>query len=193
MGILIRFSFRRLFIAIALIVSTSPSLNVGSAWAAETFPEYDVKAALIVQVAKFIQWPQTSDSGSSLHVCVLGDDPFGPAFDALRDKQVGGRSLTTERLQNLRSAGDRCHILFISRSEKSRLTSILAKLKTSPILTIADTQGFAHLGGILNLEIANNRVIFEINVRSSEIAGLRIDARLLELAIIVGDEQAGGK
>ena len=144
-------------------------------------------------MAKFIHWPQTSDSDSSLHVCVLGEDPFGPALDTLRDKQVGGRPITTERLKDLRSAGGRCHILFISRSEKSRLTSILGKLQASPILTIADTKGFAQLGGILNLEIANDRVIFEINVRSSQIAGLRIDTRLLELVTIVGDELAGGK
>ncbi len=64
-------------------------------------------------------------------------------------------------------------------------------MQTLPILTIADTDGFAELGGILNLKVKDDRVRFEINVRSSQLAGLRIDARLLELATIVGDDLGG--
>lgn len=187
-----RSSFRRLSIAIASIFSIIPSLTVGTISSAEAFREYDIKAALIYQVAKFVRWPQTINVGTSLHTCVLGDDPFGPAFDALRGKLVRGRPLTIERLKNLRSPEDRCHILFISRSERSRLSLILPGLQTAPILTIADTEGFAELGGILNFQIDDDRVKFEINVRSSQLAGLQINARLLELATIVDDNLGGG-
>ncbi len=114
----VRYSFRRLLVAIVCVFSIIPSLTVGKISAAETFREYDIKAALIFQVAKFIEWPKDIDFGTSLHICVLGDDPFGPSFDALRRKRVNGLPLTTERLKNRRSDTDGCHVLFISRSEK---------------------------------------------------------------------------
>src|ERR1700756_4784994 len=45
--------------------------------------EYAVKAAYLYKFTPFVEWPASAFAGpgSPFNVCVLGDDPFGPALD----------------------------------------------------------------------------------------------------------------
>jgi len=78
-------------------------------------------------------------------------------------------------------------MVFISRSEKGRLTEILDTIKGAPVLTVADMDRFAHRGGMVNLYLEHNKVRFEINVKAAAEAKLKISSKLLRLAKIVGD------
>ena len=83
-----------------------------------------------------------------------------------------------------------CHILFISSSEKENLRPLsdqLRELSTqSGILTIADTEGFLELGGMINFapvkKSGSIKVDFEINRAAADQAGIRIQTGLLKLA-----------
>jgi len=46
---------------------------------------------------RFVEWPSTAVADSdSLHICVLGEDPFGEALDAtLAGGDIAGKSITT--------------------------------------------------------------------------------------------------
>ena len=150
--------------------------------------EYDVKAAYIYNFAKFVEWPpgKSRDGGAHMNVCVVGDDTFGPALEAIEGKGVGGRKIRIKResaQQNLRG----CDILFISSSEKKRLAEILDAVKDANVLTIGDTNGFAPQGVMINFYMENKTVRFEINPKAAGRAGLRISSNLLRIAKIVGE------
>jgi len=148
--------------------------------------EYRIKAAFLYNFAKFTEWPAGSfaDPQAPLRICVYGDDPFGDALESIAGKTVRGRPVEVDRLDAL-SAGEPCHLLFISESEAPNLPRILAALQRRPVLTVADIPGFAGAGGIINLKVnKEDKIRFEINVAKARLAGLRLSAKLLSLAEI---------
>src|SRR5690349_12422511 len=123
--------------------------------------EYQVKAAMLFNMAKFIDWP--ADAFSSEHapltVCILGKNPFGAALDTLQGKTVKGRQLVVRQVE--RPDGiSACHILFVSDSEKRAIPVILGGLKQQGILTVSDLPRFAQAGGIVNFVEQDGKVRF---------------------------------
>lgn len=151
-------------------------------------PEYLVKAAFLYNFAKFVDWPDEAfgDALGPLNLCILGRDPFGPFIQSIEGKTSQGRQLVVRRTDRVEDIGN-CHILFVSESEKKRLAAILQTTRDRHVLTVADMEGFARRGGIVTLVKVEDRIRFEINIDAAERAGLRISAKLLNLAKIIRD------
>jgi hypothetical protein len=146
--------------------------------------EYEIKAAMLYNFAKFVEWPPAArtDAQAPIVVGVLGQDPFGAVLDdTMRDKSVYGRSILVRRFRTLADL-DPCHVLFISRSERKRVPEILRSLQKSSVLTVSDAERFAGLGGIIGFTLRGNRIRFEINNDAARRAGLKISSKLLRLA-----------
>jgi hypothetical protein len=148
--------------------------------------EYEVKAEFLPLFAQFVKWPAESfpDTNAPLVVGVLGDDPFGEALDRAVGKQktAGGRKLVVKRMRDVADVTT-CHVLFISRSEKDNIEPVLGALAQAgrAVLTVADTEGFAHRGGIINFVLQGRKVRFEINREAASRRGLSISWELLNL------------
>jgi hypothetical protein len=145
--------------------------------------EYQVKAAFLYNFAKFVEWPETalSSSMAPLNICILGKNPFNASLDDIRDKTVSGRPLSIRMNPDIEKL-DQCHILFICASEKNQLSYIIQRLNNASVLTVADMEGFTSAGGMINLVMQDNKVSFDINLKSARLAGLKISSRLLKLA-----------
>ena len=154
------------------------------------FTEYEVKAAFIYNVAKFVEWPdeRASDARNTINFCVFGADPFGKTLSSIEGRIVRGKKMQTKPVRSLREARD-CHMLFISASEKEQLPRILATVKGLPVLTIADASGFAQQGVMINFYMEQNKVRFEVNEDKAKDSKLSISSQLLKLARIVRREQ----
>ena len=157
-------------------------LTQGSfASSAEAPTEYEVKAALLYNFGRFVQGP---DSGDTLLVCVLGEDPFGPVLDKmLEGKTAEARKLHVRRLRRSQE-GEACQILFVSSSEYEHLPQILAELDGRSVLTVGDTPEFARRGGMISFQLEQNRVRIHVNLRAAEGARLVISSQLLKLAAV---------
>jgi hypothetical protein len=133
--------------------------------------EYPVKLAFLYNFTKFIEWPPDSyrDAGAPLAICIVGSDPFSP------DTESDLRTLSV------------CHMVFVPATEKDQVMKIVRDLKGSSTLTVGESEGFAGLGGIINLTVEGNRVGFEVNQLAAERAGLKISSKLLSLAKLVKD------
>jgi len=158
-------------------------------------PEYQLKAAFIYKFATYVRWPATSsaDATSPFVIGVIGKDPFGPALnDVVQGQRVQGRTIAIRRLRRLEEAL-RCEILFISSSERGNLHEIFAAVHGAPVLTVADMDQFAELGGMINLVTTEEHHIrFDINKGAIDRAGLKAPAQLLGLARIVIESRSGG-
>ena len=169
----------------ALIAGTCVSANAG------TPTEYEVKAAFIHNIAKFVEWPAAATSAGPLKLCILGQDPFGSALDALRGKTVHDKPwevLHTNSDTSLRE----CGVLFVASSERNNLRQVLDATKGSAVLTVGDSEGYAERGIMVNLYLQDNMVRIEVNLDASKRAGLNISSQLLKLARIV-QEPGGGR
>ncbi len=173
-----------ILVVVALIGSASPAEAQS-----EPLTEYQIKAAFLYNFAKFVEWPGDafSDSRAPIMLGIVGGDPFGKALDGvILGKTVNGRSLVVRRFrrgEDLRT----CHILFVSFSERKRLPHILESLKGSSVLTVGETDGFVHSGGVVQFLLEESRVRFEINPDAAARVRLKISSKLLAVARIVPD------
>ena len=145
--------------------------------------EYELKAAFLYNFAKFVEWPAGtfSDDGAPIVVAVVGDDPFRASLDSVSGKSANGRQVVVRRMsvgQDLRS----CQVLFVSSSERRRLTEIVASIEGASVLTVGEMDGFASNGGMIRLTMEDNKVRFQINAGAARHARLRISSKLLSLA-----------
>jgi len=149
--------------------------------------EYEVKAAFLLNFAKFVDWPDSSfpASDSPIVIGVLGEDPFGSTLDnTVRNEKVKGRKLVIRRSGQMSDLKG-CHILFVSSSEQNRLGPIFREVSDRPVLTVGDVPGFANHGGIVNFIMRDKKIGFEINTSAANNAHLKISSQLLKLAKIV--------
>ncbi len=157
-------------------------------FAAPPTEEYKLKAALIYKLSKFVEWPDPAKAGTvqNFGICVLGEDFFGPALEVLETRETGGLPIRIKYVSQSEGIGTECQVVFVSKSKRAFIRSILKNLGDRPILTLGDTQGFAEQGGIIEFTRGDKRIGFKINLESAERSGLKIAAPLLELATIIG-------
>lgn len=149
--------------------------------------EFQIKAVFLFNFAQFVEWPQSafSTADSPLVIGVLGADPFGDFIDELvRGESVRGHSLTVQRYRSLAEIGA-CHVLFVSGSEGSQISRIVAALKGRPVLTVCDWEAYARNGVMIRFLMERNHVRLRIDLEEAKAAGLIISSKLLRSAEIV--------
>ncbi len=154
---------------------------------AQSISEYQMKAAYVYNLAKFVQWPPEAFKNASdpIAICVLGQSPIlGTLNEAVNGETIEDRRLIVRQVSDLQEASN-CHILFIGSSERKYSQPVLRDLKTTGILTVGETAGFAAKGGVVNFRRDANKVRIEINLSAAGLQKLRISPKLLSLAQIV--------
>lgn len=149
--------------------------------------EYEVKATYLFNFARFVEWPPSSAAAKSdsFAICVLGQDPFGPALDAIvAGESIDGKAVLAKRVSKPQDAVS-CRVLYISSSEDSRLKEVLAALDKSGVLTVSDIPQFSQRGGMIEFTLQGNNVRFEVNLAIAENTGLTLSSELLKVAITV--------
>lgn len=155
--------------------------------------EYQIKAAYLLNFARYVEWPAGRlPAGAPLRICVLGRDPFGGALEGLEGRQVQGHEVRVRQADNLDQAGD-CHLVFISGSEERRMGPILRGLADRAVLTVSDIDGFVEAGGGIGLVIEDERVRFDINQGPLLRDSLRASSQLLRLGRQVFGAERGGR
>lgn len=146
--------------------------------------EYRVKATFLYNFTKLVEWPAESfpEGNPELVIAIVGEDPFGATLDRIATNEGSrGRKLTIKRLKWNENLG-KCHVLFISRSEKKHLQAILSKVDGAGILTVSEMEGFASSGGMIEFLFDEDRIRFDINREAATHGKLKINSRLLMLA-----------
>lgn len=179
--------------------------------------EYQVKAAFIYNFMKFTDWPKERMESSEaadqeqpsatpkppMVIGIVGNSPFGRAFDALMDKKIKDRGLKIVEIPGMgdyvRKLPDRsqaaqqyfqdhratllaCHVLFFCNSEKNFLTEHLREARETSALTVGDMERFVEQKGIICFVKEDNKIRFEIHLTQAEKQHLKISSQLLKLA-----------
>lgn len=157
---------------------------------AQSATEYQVKAAYLFNFLKFVEWPEAApgETQSKWVIGIVGSSPIGEELTKLvESKSVLGRELQVKTFQSTESLRG-CNILFISDSEKKRLPAILASLRGSSVMTVADMDHFIDAGGMVQFVVEDARVRISIDVGAAGRARLKISSKLLALARTVTDD-----
>jgi hypothetical protein len=146
---------------------------------AETLSEYRLKTAFLYNFAIFTEWP--ADVGSTLNFCVYGQDPFGEDLDKLQNKKINERSIAIQRTGSVDGLKN-CQLVFVARSAIGDLPRVLDTLSGQAALTVADSPGAAGQGVALNMDVVQNKIVFEANLGAARKARLKLSSKLLNLA-----------
>ena len=152
---------------------------------AETPPdrEYQLKAAFLVNFARFIIWPDRSfpPERPEFTFCVFGDNPFGMALDGIETKKIGGRDSRVVFIDSIDHI-EQCHLLYVSRSETPNLRRLMPAFSRVAVVTVSDIPGFADMKGAIEFVQKQERLIFIINNTILKQQGIRANSSLLDLA-----------
>jgi hypothetical protein len=167
---------------LAAILNSTPIPSSGAALPSDI----QVKAAMVYNMAKFVDWPSDAFSGENapFTLCVMGKGPLGTATEALKGKTVKNRKLVIKAIEQVDEANG-CQILVIGDSARRQVPVALDRLRKQSILTISDLPKFAVNGGAVGFVDQDGKVRFEINLETAQNARVKISSQLLKLAKIV--------
>jgi hypothetical protein len=157
--------------------------------------EYQLKAVYIYNFLHFVKWPKKSEQAGGPEPLIIGIVGISPFGDTLADIKASlpaakQKEITIISYGPYRPGMDlsRCHLLFVSASEAKNFAAIVAGLQGKSVLTVADHNTFLAAGGMINLVNYHGKVRWEINRTPVQEAGLRLSAKLMDIAInIVGN------
>jgi hypothetical protein len=171
---------RREFLLVALFLLGDPLAAVHAQGSAAA--EYEVKAAFLFNIAKYVDWPaQAVPPGTPIVIGIVGDDPFGPEIDRLVEgRRVNDRAIVVRRAVRLTEL-KKAHIVFISGSERDRAPQICRVAESWNAITVGDTPQTEPFTAI-NFGVERGRIVFTANLDAARRGGARISSKLLHLA-----------
>ena len=150
--------------------------------------EYVMKAVAIEKIARYVSWPEylsMEDTTNPFIITIIGTNPFGLLLEEIyKDKKIKNKPViintisTTDEIKN-------CHILFIATSEETKISEAIHIAYEKSILTMAETEGFAEKGVLIEIGVKKNKITFIINETAMKKSGIKVSALILRLAQIV--------
>ena len=159
-------------------------IYVPATWAAEKNPilEEHIKAAFLYKFAAYVEWPSPAPVNLPFTIGIIGADKIANELIRLsHDNKVNGRPVQIKSL-TVGDSLDGLDVLFIGQRERTRLPMLLNEAKAQPILTVTESRGALEAGSIINFVPVQDYIRFEVSVASAERCGLKISARLLNIA-----------
>lgn len=159
-----------------------PALLLGAGAArAEVSLETQIKASYLYKFATYVDWPGAPSSGP-LVIGVAGADELAEQLRQLgASHQVRNRPVQVRVLKS-GAPLDGLHILYVGHGAEPRAAPLLDAVARLPVLTVTESSGMLGSGSIINLLLVDDRVRFEVSLAHAGGSGLRISARLLEVA-----------
>lgn len=176
---------REILLALSAIGAMYASVLLTPA-AADPALEMAVKAAYLLKLPQFVDWPQSAfpSPTSPFNLCIVADRAFGD----LVERTVAGEHVNERPfvVQHLDAADPKaqCQILYVD-GESQSVAQSLAAIAGNPVLTVTDSQTDEAARGIVNLLTANNHVRFEIDQAAANRNHLEISSKLLSIAASV--------
>jgi hypothetical protein len=173
----------------ALLAASVAAFAPGAA--GDELGEYEAKVQLLERVTRFVTWPEGAlgPGAAPIRGCIVGERPLGAKLAELAPAlRIQGHPLVAVRVRDLAEL-DGCHLVLLATADGSDVRRVIARTEERPILTVADTHGFAERGVLLNLVLLDERLGFEVNTGAARRSGLGFPSRLLKLARVVEAER----
>lgn len=158
------------------------ALQMPPAACAAQSQESQLKAVFVLNFAKLTVWPadiHTEDAPFT--IAILGKEPSAAFINVLKGQTVHGARVSVRHIEEVAEAKG-AHLVYVSVSERYRLSAVLRELSKENILTVSDITGFCEAGGMIGLVPVQNRLGFEVNLASVRKTRLTVGSQILKLA-----------
>lgn len=143
----------------------------------QNIDEYQVKAAYLYSIAKATHWPAGRlPPKAALIIGVSGGDEdfLSVLRNILAAKTIQGHPLEVRRVR-FPDELKFCHLIFF-RSPDSTPQALITQLGKNSVLSVGEDKDFLDQGGMINLQLANGKIMYVINERAITRAGLNYAA-----------------
>lgn len=158
--------------------------------------ENQVRAGFLYNFALFVTWPDAEPKKAPpppIRFCVMGNGRLTQLLrKTTRGERIGGRAVSVETVKPADEL-TACRVLYLDASLGARRGALIRSLDAAPVLTVGNDREFVEDGGMIGLARVGRRIKPVVNPTAARSAGLRISSKLLRLADIVSEEQAGGR
>jgi hypothetical protein len=150
--------------------------------------EYRIKAAYLYQFGRYVEWPAKafSDAAAPFVIGILGQDPVTADLEQIaRIKKIQDRPIVIRRFP---SAADvrPCNILYVPAAVSPEVQAELIRKTTGQgILLVGDSSDFLDRGGVVQFSVEENSIRVAIARKAVDREGLKISAKLLQVARVV--------
>lgn len=166
----------------AVALATACALHGVAARPAQAGPnEARLKAAVIYNLAKYVNWPSEAVAQGQIMLCAYGKDEAEQALDEVDGRQAQGMVVHVRKLRSLDDIKS-CHVLYLAASEHRAADSFARAAANLPLLTVSERDAFAESGGMIGLVTVEERLRFDINLAAAQKNRLNISSNLLKLA-----------
>ncbi|MDB5013653.1 MAG: putative transrane protein [Daejeonella sp.] len=146
--------------------------------------EYLLKAAFLYRFADYIEW-KTDPSEEIFDIAVLGESGiFNPLTQISNDKKIGNKKIRVRQYSNIKDI-EACQIIFVAMSYNQPLEPLIVKFSPQSTLIISERTADFDQGSHINFLISENRLKFEVNLKTVSSSGLKISSQLLQHAMVI--------
>lgn len=154
-------------------------------------PEQEIKAGLLYNFLKYIDWPPASANAPTINICIYGEDPFEGYLQPLAGRTVNQHEIQIHTLRDIHDI-DACQLLFINADEQNHWPALLKILDRKNILTVSDSKDFVAQGGMIAFGRKDDKISVFLNPDALKAAQLHVQDRLLKLVTIAHGSSNGG-
>lgn len=153
---------------------------------ADGVDEYLLKAVFFERFTRFVEYHSPEQDHSEFFVItVLGENPFGDRLEQVyRDHPILNKKVKVIYAGQIDEIGIP-DILYIGKDMRTALDELLVHIQGYKTITITDSPVFSGSGVMINLQVMDEKIRFEIDIEAAARQNIRFDRILLVNAIIV--------
>jgi hypothetical protein len=148
---------------------------------AQPVAEGPLKAEILWRALQFVEWPGDLGPAQPLQLCLLAPGALADALRGWEQRTLHGHAVELRRVAGPASAVA-CHIAYVGAD------AVLPAQPPRALLWVGDSLGLTERGVMINLQLQQGRIVFDVELQAARRAGLDINARLLRLARYVRTE-----
>jgi hypothetical protein len=172
-------------VVLVIVIWTLQVLNPNTASALPD--EYQVKAAILYNLVKFVKWPPQSLPAKDrpFIFCIISRESLSAWSAEIERYTVLGHRTVIKQVRTVEELDQPFQVLFIHRSMQAESQNIIEYMRNRLVLTVGDEINLARRGGIVNFIKVEDAIRIEVNVVTANQIGLNISSELLKLASVV--------
>lgn len=155
----------------------------------EKVPVHEVEAEFIERFTRFIEWPDSvfKSPSAPFVLCTWGGGPLSAQLEqGVSRRRIKARAVRLLRVDTTEQLAP-CHVLYLAVADRGVVRRVSAYSYGKPLLSVGDQPGMAEAGLLINLVVDDGGFVrFEINRDVAKASTLKISAKLMRLARLVG-------
>lgn len=145
--------------------------------------EYNLKAAFLYRFLDYIEWHNSTQEPFT--IVILGESNiYSPLLEISRTKNTGRRAIRVRQISSVTEIGA-SQVVFVSRNYKYGIDAVINRLYDKPSLIISEQKDDVEKGSHINFLISDNKLKFEINLKTASRSGIKIGSQLLQHATVI--------